>query len=501
MKDLIQKRPITAHFEALNDNRPENSAGLQIPLVLDLDQTLLRSDLLVESVFAILREKPLMIFRLIGWACKGRAYLKHKVAGVADIDPSSLPINEDVAALAAGRKAAGQRVVVATASDVEAARKLMVRFPFVDEVTGSDGVRNLKGAEKARLLQSQYPQGFDYAGDSAADLHVWHVSSSIILVEPSAKVARAAEKIRPASTHFKKPAVWKTWAKALRIHQWAKNSLVFAPLILAGLFSDLVAWGAAALAFAGLSLTASATYIINDIIDLPHDRAHRSKSKRPLASGHLPLVQGVMMCLALLAAGLTLGALAGLPVLACIAAYLVTTIAYSTSLKRIPFLDTVILAGLFTLRLVIGMVAVGAPASAWLLTFSMFLFLSLSLAKRQVEIASMRGSRAGQISGRGYLAGDGPIVGAFGVASAIASIVLFIQYVHHEADVAATFTVTDSLWVFPVLLFLWLSRIWILCSRGEMDDDPVAFSIKDRVSLCIGAASFMLFAVTLGLSY
>ena len=170
---------------------------------------------------------------------------------------------------------------------------------------------------------------------------------------------------------------------------------------------------------------------------------------------------------------------------------------YSAWLKRVPFLDTLTLASLFTLRLVIGMVAVAAPPSSWLLTFSMFLFLSLSLAKRFAELISIDGSRKTFIAGRGYHASDWPIVGAFGVASAIASIVMFLLYLHNEADVLTTFTATDLLWVFPAILFLWLARIWLLCSRGEMEDDPVAFSVRDRVSLWLGTVSICLFTIAI----
>ena len=375
----------------------------------------------------------------------------------------------------------------------------MVRFPFVDEVIGSDGTRNLKGPAKARLLQMRYPQGFDYAGDSASDLHVWRASRDMILVEPRPAVAREAERIKPAEAHFKRPSTWRLWAKALRVHQWAKNALVFAPLVLAGMIGDIAAWGAAALAFAGLSLTASATYVVNDLIDLPNDRKHRSKSKRPLASGRLAITHGAALAVASLAAGLALSAAAGLPVLGCVLLYMVATLSYSASLKRVPFLDTTMLAGLFTLRLIIGMVAVAAAPSTWLLAFSMFLFLSLSLAKRHVELASARAAdRKTLIAGRGYRLEDEPVVAAFGVAAAIASIVLFVLYLSNETAVASTFAMTSLLWAFPVMLFLWLSRIWLLCARKEMDDDPVAFSLKDRTSIAIGLASCLLFASALG---
>ncbi|MCC2097176.1 MAG: UbiA family prenyltransferase [Hyphomicrobiales bacterium] len=468
------------------------------PLVVDIDRTLVRGNVLAENIFSLVRRNPLNLLRVIGWGLKGRQFLRRKVADAVEVDPSALPVNEELAAYLSERKGEGRRVVAITAADENTARKMMVRFSFIDEVIGRDAGGALQGAERARLLKMRYPDGFHYAGESADDLHVWRASSGVILVEPKRTVAKAAQDLKPASAYFPAVPQWKILAKSLRLHQWAKNSLVFAPLILAGFVGQVSAWSAAALAFAGLGLTASATYVINDLIDLPHDRKHRSKSKRPLASGRLSIGKGVVLAALFMTGGLVLAGIAGLPVLLGVCGYVALTLLYSASLKRIPFLDTLTLASLFTLRLVIGIVAVAAPPSSWLLTFSMFLFLSLSLAKRFTELVPLQGLARGEIAGRGYRASDLPIVGAFGVASAIASIVLFLLYLHNEADVASTFSSTDLLWVFPALLFLWLTRIWILCSRGEMDDDPVAFSVRDRVSIWIGASSFVLFAVAIG---
>jgi 4-hydroxybenzoate polyprenyltransferase len=469
----------------------------RVPLVVDLDGALLRGDVQAESVFALVRSNPLNIVRMIGWRLRGADHFRQKVAAATDADMGALPVNQEAAAFVAGRKSDGQRVVLMTSANAADMRKQMVRFPFADEMIGRDRGGALQGPEKAQLLQRLYPGGFDYAGGSASDIEVWRASKGTILVEPSSAVARTAQKIKPAEVHIPRVSQWKVLAKALRLHQWAKNSLVFAPLILSGMVGQMSSWTAAALAFVGLGLTASATYIINDLIDLPHDRKHRSKFNRPLASGRLPLVQGAAVAVGALAGGLALAALAGPAVVVCVLGYVTLTLMYSAWLKRVPFLDTLTLASLFTLRLVIGMVAVAAPPSSWLLTFSMFLFLSLSLAKRFAELIAIEGARQTAIAGRGYRASDGPIVGAFGVASAIASIVMFLLYLHNEADVLTTFTATDLLWVFPAILFLWLSRIWLLCSRGEMEDDPVAFSVRDRVSLWLGTVSLCLFTVAI----
>lgn len=472
----------------------------QVPLVLDLDGTLLRSDLLLEGIVDLCRRNPLNLGRIALWTFRGKAFLKQKVAETARIDYTNLPVNEPLAAYAVAQKAAGRRIVIATAADQQAARQFAIRFPFVDEIIGSDGATNFKGETKAAMLQWRYPQGFDYAGDSAADLPVWKACRKMILVEPGRRVAQQARAIKPVELLIEAPAPRRLLAGALRVHQWAKNALIFAPLLLAGLTTNWVAWTHALAAFAGLSLVASATYLINDLIDLPHDRAHRSKSRRALASGHMGLARGAGLALACLGAGLVLGAAAGAAAFGFICLYGALTLGYSLYLKRVPFLDTLTLAGLFTLRLEIGTAAVGAHTSIWLLTFSMFLFTSLSLAKRHVEITHLRRARGrAMISGRGYRGDDEPIVAAFGVAAAIASILIFVLYLVNEAFHKSAFTFAPLLWVFPPILFLWLARIWLLCARREMDEDPVAFSMRDRLSLFAGLTTFLVFASAMGL--
>lgn len=488
---MAQSQPLPARIE---------TSARQIPLVLDLDGTLLRSDLLFEGIADLTRRNPLNLLRIAGWAMRGRAYLKQKVAAESRIDYATLPVNEALAAYAAGQKEAGRQIVIATAADESAARQFAVRFPFVGAVIASDGATNLKGAAKAAMLQWRYPQGFDYAGDSAADPPVWKACRKIILVEPSASTAAAARAIGAPELAIERPSRWRMFAKAIRIHQWAKNTLVFAPLLLAGMAQQPGAWLTALAAFAGLSLEASATYLINDLIDLPHDRKHRSKSRRPLAAGHIGLPAASALAAGGLVSGLALGALAGWAAASFIALYAGLTLAYSFSLKRAPFIDVLTLAGLFTLRLVIGTAAVAAAPSIWLLTFSMFLFTSLSLAKRHVEIShAPRTADAQAIAGRGYRSDDEAVVAGFGIAAAVASVLIFVLYLVNEAFRHSAFTFAPLLWAFPPILFLWLGRIWLLCGRREMDDDPVAFSIRDRVSLMAGAVSLVIFAAAMGL--
>lgn len=465
------------------------------PLVLDLDGTLLRTDLLVEHIVAALARRPWLIVAVIWWYAQGPAVLKRKLAERAPLDVEALPLREDLAAYVLAEREAGREIVLATATDEMMARRIARRVGFIDTVIASDGRTNLKGAAKARALAGRYPQGFVYAGDSAADLAVWRAASGVILVNAPPAVARAARRIAEPVAEFA-PARrgWKLLSRAMRLKQWAKNALVFAPVLLAGRLLDPAAWGLAFAAFLALGFVASATYIVNDLIDLPQDRRHWSKRARPLASGELPIGVGVALGGSLLFAGLSIAAAMGPGVAAVVFAYLVGTLAYSFRLKRVPILDVGMLASLFTLRLFLGVVAIGAVISPWLFVFSMALFLSLSIAKRHTEVVRMRAHGETKTAGRGYLSSDEPMLLAFGAVATGGALVLLVMYLMAEAFRAGFYSFPSALWAMPVVLFLWLGRIWLLCGRGELDDDPVAFALRDAPSRLLGLAMGAVFA-------
>jgi 4-hydroxybenzoate polyprenyltransferase len=475
---------------------PGRDEGPLVPLVVDLDGTLLRTDLLLEGVVAILRRNVLMLFWMLAWLPRGRAYFKRRVAERAALDFATLPANEELLAYIELQKTLGREIVLATAADELMARRIVERFPLFDRAVSSDGLVNLKGEVKARRLAALFPRGFDYAGNAAVDLPIWARAQRVILVETPAGVARAARAGGRPSEEFAAAPRLRALAKALRLHQWAKNGLVFVPLLLGGLAGSAGAWAEAMLAFVALGLVASASYLINDLWDLPHDRAHWSKRHRPLASGRLPLATGLAAMVGGLALGLGLAALGGPALLAAVLAYLAVTLAYSFSLKRVPMLDALVLGSLFTLRLVIGVAAVGVAWSPWLLTFSMFLFTSLSFAKRHTELrGAVRRGRTGQLSGRGYRPADEPVVLAFGIAAGLASIVIFILYLANEAFRHAVLSAPLALWAFPPVLVLFMGRVWLLAGRDELNDDPVAFAVKDRPSLSLAAFAGLSFAV------
>ncbi|PLX36706.1 MAG: prenyltransferase [Hyphomicrobiales bacterium] len=465
------------------------------PLILDLDHTVINTDLLYESVVVFLRREPWQFYKLGLWLMKGKAHLKEQLSRRVELDIEHLPLNDDLITYARWEAENGRPIHLATASHESIAHRIAERLDFIDEVHASTGTVNLKSATKAAHLKERFPEGFQYAGDSMADVPVFAAASQAILVHPSERMERAAKATADVKTVFprEKPTL-KFGVKVLRLHQWAKNALLFVPLILGGLSLDPTAWMAAFAGFIALGMMASATYLINDLWDLDADRAHWSKKFRPLASGRLGITTALGLIPLGIGGSLALGAAIGGDVVLALLVYLAATLTYSLYLKRVPFLDTAMLASLFTLRLGLGVVLVDVPPSPWLFVFSMFLFLSLSLAKRYTEV--IRNGHKGKsktIHGRGYTEGDDPVLMAFGSASGVAAVLVMVLYLTNEAFNATFYSMPVALWGLPVVLFLWLGRIWLMCQRQLLDDDPVVFAVKDRPSLALGGIMGLFF--------
>jgi 4-hydroxybenzoate polyprenyltransferase len=460
-----------------------------LPLVLDLGGTLLKTDLLLESLIVAIKGQPMVLLLCLWWMVKGgRAEVKRRLAQRVRLRFDLLPLNQPMVDYAAQRHAGGHAIYIVTAADESLARGVADRLPFACEVIASTTVRSLKGDARAAVLKQRFPGGFTYAGDSAADIPVWRAASEGVFAGTSRGVRTAAAQAGDlvADLHQQGPTLT-TWLSALRIHQWAKNALVIIPLLLSGQGGNLAAWGHVLTALLGMGMVSSSTYLMNDGLDLADDRAHWSKKDRALASGAVPLIQASIATPVGLVIGLGLGfAAGGLPGLACLTAYLVVTLLYSLRFKRFAMVDVLIIGGLFTLRLLLGAEAAQAPLRPWLFVFSMFLFTALALAKRQAEIQRM-GPGGGRVGGRGYHVVDGPIVTAFGVSSSVAAILVLVLYILDEAFLESFYGAPQCLWAAPIVLSLWLGRIWLKCGRGELDDDPVAFAVHDRVSLGMAA--------------
>lgn len=468
---------------------PPPDAAADPPLVIDLDGTLLRSDLLLETGLAFLRAHPLRALQPLAWLSQGKARLKQALARETALDVSVLPYDATVIGLIGLERAAGRRVVLATASDRSLAERVAAHLQLFDEVIASDGERNLSAQRKRDALVERYgAQGFDYAGNSDDDLPVWAAARRVYVVNPEAGVERRARELGPVEAVLRSDGeVAQDWMKALRLHQWLKNLLIFVPLLAAHRLADLSAIAHGALAFLFFGLCASSVYLLNDLLDLGDDRHHATKRRRPFAAGRLPLRHGLLACPALLAVAFG-GAIALLPArfVAVLAVYYALTLAYSLVLKRRMVVDVLALAMLYTLRVIAGAAALGIALTFWMLAFSMFLFLSLALVKRYAELRQGRTKGAGEKArGRGYYPDDLEMIAALGAASGYLAVMVLALYIHDSSTVSL-YRTPELIWLACPLLLFWIIRVWMLTHRGKMHDDPVVFAIRDHTSLLVG---------------
>ena len=468
------------------------------PLAVDLDGTLLKVDTLSESLVANLFRRPLATIGACLAIFRGRAAFKRALADVGLPDIDALPANDEFAAYLKLEKARGRRLHLATAAEERIARAVAGRFEFFDSVAGTKDGLNLKGAAKRADLEQRFPDGYAYAGDSRADIAVWKGAAGAILVgvreSLASDVARTGVPIEAEIRRNRRGALG-AWRKALRLHQWSKNVLLLAPLFLAHKYIDPEAVIACIVGFFILGVVASATYMVNDLADLSADRRHRTKSERPFASGAIPIQYGLVAAPAMIAGGLA-AAYALSPAFAgTLLTYLATTLAYSFGLKRVPLVDVFMLGALYALRVLMGVALLGVGLSPWLIAFSVFFFYSLSLAKRHAEVIAAADKPPNEeLPGRGYRPSDWPVTLAAGAASAAASIIIIVLYLTEEAFPSGVYRSPEWLWAAPAIMTLWTQRIWLLAHRGELDDDPVAFAVKDRGSLLLGAALVIFFA-------
>jgi 4-hydroxybenzoate polyprenyltransferase/phosphoserine phosphatase len=459
-----------------------------LPLVVDLDDTLLKVDTLYELFVSGLFNKPVQTLLSVFALRDGIAAFKHRLSGIVPLDVESLPVREELLEYLEHESAAGREIHLATAADQTVATSIARRFPIFQSVEATDQGVNLKGRHKARRLTELFPDGFVYAGDSRADLPVWQSARAAIIVSDSPALSNAVRSAGiPVERVFdQRRRQLRFWIKAIRPHQWAKNLIVLVPVIL-GWRDVTPASLATTLAMTGLlCVVASLTYLVNDMADLSSDRKHWSKRRRPFASGAIAvrdglLVVGIALPLACVAA-LLISPLAGIGLLC----YVAVTLGYSFRWKRIPLFDTFIIALLFTIRILIGIAAARLAPSAWLLTFSMLFFFSLALAKRHAEILRAAEHGLKKLEGRGYLIGDESLTLAFGISASMASIVIVVIYLVDEVFAREIYHTPQWLWVAPTAICLFSCRIWVLSHRGRMTDDPVAFALRDRVSLGLG---------------
>jgi 4-hydroxybenzoate polyprenyltransferase/phosphoserine phosphatase len=470
----------------------DRDAGL--PLCVDCDGTLVRTDLLFESLLLLAKRSPLSLLLLPQWLLRGKAAFKAEVAARVQIDPALLPYNAELIEYLGRERAGGRQVTLATASPRPFAEAVARHVALFDVVDATDDGINLSATRKADRLAERFREGgFVYAGNSRDDLPVWQRAAGAIVVDAPARVRAEAHRITRVIAEFPRRAPTPAaYLRAMRPHQWLKNLLVFVPLLASHQLDEPARLITTLIAFVVFSICASGVYVVNDLLDLDADRAHPRKRTRPFAAGEIPLQHGVALGAALLTGATAVAlALMSLPFAGVLAVYLAATFAYSLRLKAIAVVDIVTLAGLYTVRLVAGAVAAEVALSAWLVAFSMFIFFSLATVKRYAELQGAQ--RRGQLNaaGRGYGIEDLPVLMSLGTASGYGAVVVLALYIESDA-VDLLYANPQLLWLmFPFLLY-WISRVWMKTSRGEMHDDPVVFAARDRQSLVILAAMAMI---------
>lgn len=456
-----------------------------LPLCVDLDGTLTRIDTLHESLLGLGRHAPAALLALPGWLARGKAHLKREVAARIEIDTTSLPYREDLIEWLRVERAGGRRLVLATAADRSIAERVAAHLGIFDEVVASDGGNNLSGEGKRRALVERFGEkGFDYIGNDRKDEPVWASARRAIVVGTGTIVERAKRVADVTRVFPTRPGSLKAWVKAMRLYQWVKNALIFLPAMLAHQILNKAVLVDASLAFVSFGLCASSVYLINDLFDLSADRHHPRKHKRPFASGTLSAKSGVLVAALLLAGSILIAVNVNLLFCAVLGGYYVLTWAYSLRLKRAALVDVLTLAGLYTMRIIAGSAATLIQPSFWLLAFSVFIFFSLGCVKRYTELYDARQSGKLKSHGRGYGPDDLPLMLSLGTSSGYLTVLVMALYLN-SPESQALYHHSKPLWLICPLLLYWISRVWLLTTRGQMHDDPVVFALRDKISLAV----------------
>jgi len=452
-----------------------------LPLVVDLDGTLTPADTLAESLRLVIRFSPGSALWALAGLLAGRAVFKSRVSDVCRLPVAQLPWRAEFVQWLADQRANGRRIVLATAADHRIAHDVAQHLRLFDDVLATAAGNNLRGVAKLEAITRTVGPRFAYAGDGRADIPVWIASEEPIFVGVSHRVRAQATAagVRPRHEFQGEALTWRLWLQAIRAHQWLKNVLLFVPLLTSFGFLEPSLIALAAVAFVAFSLTASGTYLLNDLWDLDADRQHPRKRRRLLASGRISAAQALGAAAALLVVGGVLAASLSSAFLGMLAGYVGLSLAYSTFLKRLALVDVITLALLHTFRVVTGAVVIDVPMSSWLLAFSAFLFFSLALVKRCAELRDLEGRADGAAPGRGYRSGDLVLLWPLGVGAGLCSVLVFCLYIS-SPEATSRYGASQLMWLIGVALLFGICRMWLKTARGEMHDDPVVFALRDR---------------------
>jgi 4-hydroxybenzoate polyprenyltransferase len=470
---------MTEHHNLQAAYNASEQCSTTTPLIVDLDGTLLRTDLLQESLLRLFKQSPWLIFIVPLWLTRGRAYLKRRVFQRVQIDLSLLPRNEELLLWLRGEKARGRRLVLATASDHDQARLVVEPLDLFDVVLGSEGRCNLRGRAKLQKITEHCGEEFDYVGNARCDLEVWRSSRRAILVNTPRRIERAVCAIGNLAQVFSRPTSrFPDFLRATRFYQWVKNLLLFVPAITSHTILDGAITGNAALAFLSFGFAASGGYVLNDLLDLEEDRRHVVKKQRMFASGRTSIGSGLLFALVCLSLSIGIAGFLPSAFLMALAGYLVLTLLYSLFLKGLLVVDVLTLALLYTLRIVAGNLATGIVFSLWLLSFAFFLFLSLAFSKRAADLMQHRSDSTGTLPGRGYVKADLETVCIAGICSGYLSSLILALYIHSDI-VQVLYSRPAILWGLQPILLFYITRVWVICRRGELTEDPIQYTVTE----------------------
>lgn len=455
-------------------------------MCVDLDDTLVNSDTLVESGVLLVKANPLYLFVMMLWLFSGKANLKEQIASRTRLSVETLPYNQSLIDWLHDQREAGRRLVLVTASNVRTANAISAHLQLFADVIASDSSKNFSAGNKRDELIKRFGRGgYDYVGNSRDDLEVWSACRNAVVVNASPGIAARVAPLGIVETTFSRDRdVRSELLRAMRPHQWSKNLLVFVSIFVAQRYTDTALLTSTVLAFIAFCLCSSSVYLINDLLDLESDRGHSEKCNRPFASGGVPLVLGVCAIPVLLLAAILLAWSAGTIFLGVLALYFLVTLTYSLRLKRIAMLDVLVLAALYTLRIIAGASVAEAMPSVWLVSFSMFIFTSLAMAKRYAELKALESESGAWARGRGYHVSDLPIIAQLGSASGYISVLVLALYIDSR-DVTSLYTYQQLMWLLCPLLMFWIGRIWLIASRGDLHQDPVIFATRDATSYLV----------------
>jgi len=457
-------------------------SGGEAPLFVDLDGTLVKSDLLIESILALVKSEPAACLSVIAWLRRGKAYLKSKIAEKVDINAQTLPYHRKFLEFLRAEAARGRSLYLTTAANQKFAAEVASHLGIFHSVLASSDTVNLKGRTKLVEIQKVCGRGqFDYAGNACADIDIWRHARRALLVNPQPRVESAARKIGNMSAVFDdRQKRFFVYVEAMRLHQWLKNLLLFVPMLTAHAWR-LEVLGQACVAAVAFGLAASSVYLLKDMLDLEFDRSHPRKCTKPFATGAVPLPQGFALMAVLGLMSLALGAVLSSRFLAVVGVYLALSTAYSVYLKQYVLIDVIVLALLYMLRVIAGAVAIAVVMSFWLLAFAMFLFMSLALVKRCAELASLTQIGTLRAGAQNYVASDFTYLSIMGTANGYLSVLVLALFIN-SPDVVIRYSNPQVLWLLCPLMLYWISRLWLKTGRGEIHDDPVVFALVDRGS-------------------